>query len=668
MMRHAIMIMAHADWPALFRLVEELDHPDIDIYVHINKCSKDWDPKFLDGSTKYSKVIFVPRMRIEYCNYSQVRAICSLLDSATKGQYDYYHLISGSDLPLHSTQHFLEFFYSHRNKEFISYYQEENLSQYRYHRFFSNSIRTAPRFISLLLKKLDIVLLQVQERLKINLLYGYKGIPRKCSDWWSITHKAAILILEKEPEFRKYFKHVFCPSELLAQTIIFNSNLRSNIYDLNDPNRGSLRLIDWDRGTPYVWKKEDFKDIISSPNMFGRKFNHNIDANVISDIYVNRNGGKKKLLVVNIGSGLGGIETSMITFLKFLVSEGHSVDLYLWRKPGELFPLIPSKVNILTDRLRPPKRCECRSLHDWNEYIHMRVRKILGKDYIKLFKPINKFYDVAIAFCQNGHTPYYVQDKVCAARKILFYHHGSYEEKKKVKERDRKYYAKYDIIDAISHVNKEMLSSAFPELAPKITYSGNLIDSERIKTLAREKILDLKKDSKQFYICTVARVSPEKGITLIIETAKILTNNGINFKWFVVGGGTYQYQNECHHLTKQYHLNNQVIFVGNQENPYSFINLCDLYVQPSLVESFSICIREAAILKKPIITTNLPAFIAATEDIDGIITTSVTPRSLSKAIMNALSILNSENKASLNTHLKRDINLSIKDALRKNLT
>ena len=56
---------------------------------------------------------------------------------------------------------------------------------------------------------------------------------------------------------------------------------------------------------------------------------------------------KKKILVMSFGSDAGGIEKSLIEFLKFLISEGHKVDLYLWRSPGIMYDKIPSKVNIL---------------------------------------------------------------------------------------------------------------------------------------------------------------------------------------------------------------------------------------------------------------------------------------------------------------------------------
>ena len=59
----------------------------------------------------------------------------------------------------------------------------------------------------------------------------------------------------------------------------------------------------------------------------------------------------KKILVMSFGSDAGGIEKSLIEFLKFLISEGHDVSLYLWRKPGILYEQIPKEVKIIKDKI-----------------------------------------------------------------------------------------------------------------------------------------------------------------------------------------------------------------------------------------------------------------------------------------------------------------------------
>ena len=54
-------------------------------------------------------------------------------------------------------------------------------------------------------------------------------------------------------------------------------------------------------------------------------------------------------------------------------------------------------------------------------------------------------------------------------------------------------------------------------------------------------------------------------------------------------------------------LKNYCYFLGAKENPYPYIKLADVYVQPSFVEAEPTTIKEAKILKKIIIATEIPA-------------------------------------------------------------
>lgn len=283
-MRHAIMIMAHADYNQLRSLVEVLDNPAIDIFIHINRRSVDWNEDILNGVTSFSKIHFVPRVSIYYCDYSQVMAQISLLKSAIKIEYDYYHIISGTDLLLHPISDFLDFFEQNKGLEFIGLTADYDKRLAGIKAFFSNSIRTSKGLKRKILLKLSSVYKNIQLKCGINLSEGFDGIPFKGCDWWSITHSAAVYLLDKEPMFKKYFKHCYCPSELFAQTILCNSPFAQKLFNPNDERLGSLREIDWTRGQPYIWRIEDYEQLISSPCMFARKFSPHVDKEIIEQI------------------------------------------------------------------------------------------------------------------------------------------------------------------------------------------------------------------------------------------------------------------------------------------------------------------------------------------------------------------------------------------------
>lgn len=278
------MIMAHANYEGLRQLIKLLDDEEIDIFLHINLMSTDWENDVVDGLTRFSRVILVPRVKVTYCNYSQVEAIKSLLTSALKGHYDYYHMISGADLPLHQMNYFKSFFEINRGKVFVNFDSKYDTAKAGYRFFFPNIIRKYTGLKQKVFLYAYKILLYIQKVLEVNLAKGFKGSIQKGADWWSITHTAAEYLLKKEPEFKRYFRFTYCPSELLAQTILYNSQFKEQIYSFENKPMAALREIDWQRGTPYVWRNEDYDYLINSSCMFARKFDSEIDNRIITKI------------------------------------------------------------------------------------------------------------------------------------------------------------------------------------------------------------------------------------------------------------------------------------------------------------------------------------------------------------------------------------------------
>ena len=54
MMKHAFLIIAHSNWWQLKKLIECLDSGTHDIYVHIDKKSKDFDESYFRNSVTKS--------------------------------------------------------------------------------------------------------------------------------------------------------------------------------------------------------------------------------------------------------------------------------------------------------------------------------------------------------------------------------------------------------------------------------------------------------------------------------------------------------------------------------------------------------------------------------------------------------------------------------------
>ena len=50
---------------------------------------------------------------------------------------------------------------------------------------------------------------------------------------------------------------------------------------MDDDIHALMRLIDWTRGNPYIFRMSDKEDLVASDMLFCRKFDANVDAKII---------------------------------------------------------------------------------------------------------------------------------------------------------------------------------------------------------------------------------------------------------------------------------------------------------------------------------------------------------------------------------------------------
>ena len=342
---------------------------------------------------------------------------------------------------------------------------------------------------------------------------------------------------------------------------------------------------------------------------------------------------KKKLLFVMESLGIGGAEKSLVTLLSQLDYSKYEVDLFLFRKEGEFIELLPKEVNIL----ETPREFEVFMLSPQNsikgilEIKNVRLlilkimqiicltftRYILKKEYIgwnfnsRSIKKIEKEYDVAIGFLEK-HSIYFTVDKVKSTKKIGWIH-IDYEKIQHNYRLDKKYFEKLNNIVTVSNHCKEVLVERFPKYKDKIKVIQNIISPKFINSMANENNKELSKfDSKDIIICTVCRLTEQKGVDIAIECCEKLYKKGLKFKWIVIGDGSERLTLES--KINSNNLNNIFILIGSKSNPYPYIKRCNIYVQPSRWEGFGITVAEAKVLRKPIVVNNIPEFIEQIED------------------------------------------------------
>ncbi len=268
MEKHAYLIIAHNEFYILERLIKLLDDKRHDIYLHIDLKVKDFDFDYFQKLVKESNLYFIPRISVEWGDFSQITCELNLLKEAVKRKYSYYHLLSGVDLPLKSNTEIYSYFEKNKGVEYLAFKEQDILYRIKYYHFFVKKIRNSiPR------KIIHKILLDIQKILHVNRLKNTDFLVKKGAQWFSITDDLAKFILTKEDFINKYFTRGICVDELFLQTIVYNSKFYDKVNKKeNDEHKNIKRCIDWNRGEPYVFTIEDKDFLFNSDMFFARKF------------------------------------------------------------------------------------------------------------------------------------------------------------------------------------------------------------------------------------------------------------------------------------------------------------------------------------------------------------------------------------------------------------
>lgn len=282
--KHAFLVMAHKDDEVLHTLIRVLDDERNDIFIHMDAKNDGWDENGLMASVSKAGIYFVPRIRVTWGGYSQIACELSLLNSAVaKGHYSYYHLLSGQDLPIKSQNQIHSFFDSCGNKEFIRF--ENHNRDYRRRigghviwNTFGNSKS------QVFIRKIDGLLSSLLQRFRkpasdLKLMKG--------DNWFSITDGLARYLVKNATSIHSLFWDSMCGDEIFLQTEVWNAGSEFSYFRApgDHSDESIMRLIDWgDDESPRVLGIADLDRIRNSRMMFARKFDSEIDCDIVKSI------------------------------------------------------------------------------------------------------------------------------------------------------------------------------------------------------------------------------------------------------------------------------------------------------------------------------------------------------------------------------------------------
>ena len=299
----------------------------------------------------------------------------------------------------------------------------------------------------------------------------------------------------------------------------------------------------------------------------------------------------KKILFSAYSLDVGGIETALVTLLKYLVKE-YEITLVLEKKQGIFLKDLPKEIKIIT--------------YSPSTIKFMPIRKV-----INLFKQLkfkisykNKF-DFAANFATYS-MPASFTARVASKNNAIWIHNNymNFYDNDIIKY--RKFFKNLRIenfkkIVFVSDLDKKVFIAQFPELTKNTVVCNNLIDFKRIQKLSNEEIEE-KRESIPTFINVGRHDEKQKKISRIIDATEKLNKQGYKFKVILVGKGTATKQYE--QVIKEKGLDN-IKMLGAKKNPYPYFKISDAFLLSSQFEGYPVVFVESQILGLPIITTDV---------------------------------------------------------------
>lgn len=160
-----------------------------------------------------------------------------------------------------------------------------------------------------------------------------------------------------------------------------------------------------------------------------------------------------------------------------------------------------------------------------------------------------------------------------------------------------------DKIITVSKSNKKYLLK-FGTESSKISVITNGYNSELFFPLDKNKTrkkLGIDRDKK--VLLSVGSLDPVKGHKYLIEAIAILKRKDPDILCYIIGEGSLH--GELEELIESHNLAQNIFLLGymNHEKINKWINICDVFVLPSLAESFGIVQLEAFACEKPVVAT-----------------------------------------------------------------
>ena len=307
-----------------------------------------------------------------------------------------------------------------------------------------------------------------------------------------------------------------------------------------------------------------------------------------------------KILVLHGHLSMGGEERVLLNVLRNLIELGYDVDLLITWNHGEnnLFENeIPKKVNyeFLFDN------------YDGKSKIIKEIYRLRTKTtYLKKVEKIieEKKYDVIIDYSSNLLKYKNFDIKVPIFAWIHFsLTFGEKLSGEKV-EKYKKQYKKYDKILTICDTMRDEFVEILGMDKTKVELVYNPINLEIIRKKAENVNPKYGNYLKEDYFLQVSRLTQQKQPEHLVDIYYKLKQRGIKEKLYFIGNG--EKVKLIKQKIKEYNLEDDIILLGQIENPYPFFKNAKLFLHTAKYEGLPTVLLESLVFGTPVVAYDCP--------------------------------------------------------------
>lgn len=326
----------------------------------------------------------------------------------------------------------------------------------------------------------------------------------------------------------------------------------------------------------------------------------------------------KRILLVNESFIIGGIESALVNLANEL-QRYCEVDVLVFNPCGELRKQLHPKINVLAPswRMQAIGVSMREALHTGD--LRVLVAHFVAGVWVKLVNNVRPIqwmlaheqrlsgYDLAIAFRQESAKHIvcsgfsrYVEQCVEARVKAAWLHYDP-----AVIDLDSAFnlpfYRRLDKIVCVSRSLMERFVSLHPDMQKKADYCYNIVNREKILSMSAEaQAIPFPTDKMVCF--SACRLAEEKALVRAIHAMTPVFREHPEVLWYIAGDGP-EKENIQNAIQKS-GLQERIILLGQQSNPYPYMCNADLLLNLSYHEAAPMVFLEAHALGVPVFATH----------------------------------------------------------------